>query len=115
MAATEALSATDAVAAAAREAGAAAPAMAAASDETVERALRAMADRLVGAMEPILAANAEDQAAAEANGMSGGLLDRLRLDKARVEAMAAQLNLLAGIPAAQRRRHIRDLDGGLVL
>jgi glutamate-5-semialdehyde dehydrogenase len=108
-------SASEAVAAAARAASAAAPAMAAATDETIERALRAMASRLTDAIEPVLAANAADQAAAETAGMSGGLLDRLRLDKARVEAMAAQLTLLAEVAAPPRRRHVRDLDGGLVL
>jgi len=37
----------------------------------------------------ILSANAQDIAAAEANGLSGAMLDRLRLDPARLEAMAA--------------------------
>src|SRR4051794_15343521 len=109
------VSASEAVAAAARAAGEAVPAMAAAADETIERALRAMAARLLDAVDPILAASARDQSAAEADGMSGGLLDRLRLDQARVEAMAAQLTLLADVPAPSRRRHVRDLGGGLVL
>ncbi|KQM96604.1 glutamate-5-semialdehyde dehydrogenase [Sphingomonas sp. Leaf25] len=46
----------------------------------------------------ILAANAQDVAAAEANGLSGAMLDRLRLDPARLEAMAAGVEAVAGLP-----------------
>ncbi|KQM91473.1 gamma-glutamyl phosphate reductase [Sphingomonas sp. Leaf22] len=46
----------------------------------------------------ILAANAQDIAAAEANGLSGAMLDRLRLDVARLEATAAGVEAVAGLP-----------------
>lgn len=46
----------------------------------------------------ILAANAQDIAAAEANGLSGAMLDRLRLDAARLEATAAGVEAVAGLP-----------------
>lgn len=45
----------------------------------------------------ILTANAQDLAAAEARGLSGALLDRLRLDPARLEAMAAGVEAVAGL------------------
>ncbi len=45
----------------------------------------------------ILAANTQDIAAAEANGLSGAMLDRLRLDPARLEAMAAGVEAVAGL------------------
>ncbi|KQM30136.1 glutamate-5-semialdehyde dehydrogenase [Sphingomonas sp. Leaf10] len=46
----------------------------------------------------ILAANAQDIAQAEVNGLSGAMLDRLRLDPARLEAMAAGVEAVAGLP-----------------
>jgi glutamate-5-semialdehyde dehydrogenase len=47
--------------------------------------------------------------------MSGGLLDRLRLDPSRLSGMAAQITALADVPAEPTRQRVRDLDGGLVL
>ena len=41
--------------------------------------------------------------------------DRLRLDADRLKAMAAQLEILAGVEAEPSARKIRDLPGGLVL
>jgi glutamate-5-semialdehyde dehydrogenase len=107
--------ATAAVVAAARSARAAAGSVAAASDEAVAQALRAMARRLGEASEPVLAANAADHAAAESSGMSGGLLDRLRLDQTRLAAIADQLTGLADIEPEPRHRHLRELGGGLTL
>lgn len=46
----------------------------------------------------ILAANATDIATAEANGLSGAMLDRLRLDAGRLEAMAAGVEAVAALP-----------------
>ncbi len=45
----------------------------------------------------ILAANARDMAAAGASGLSGAMLDRLRLDPARLEATAAGVEAVAGL------------------
>ena len=47
--------------------------------------------------EDILVANVEDVTAAEAKGISGGLLDRLILDDGRVEAMARGLEEVAAL------------------
>jgi len=74
-----------------------------------------MARRLAAGPAPILEANRADVAAAEAGGMSGGLLDRLRLDEARLAGMAEQLNILADVEPEPARRTVRELGGGLVL
>jgi glutamate-5-semialdehyde dehydrogenase len=74
-----------------------------------------MARRLTEAAEPLLAANQTDQEAARSVGMSGGLLDRLRLDEGRLAAMAGQLHALAGVEADPQRTLIRQLDSGLAL
>ena len=63
----------------------------------------------------VLAANAEDMRAAEDGGLPAGVRDRLRLDDARLKAMAAQLEILAGVEPEPASRKIRDLPGGLVL
>jgi len=105
----------EAVTQAARAARAAAGSLAAAPAKTIDEALHAMARRLAAAAPAVLAANARDRAAAEAGGMSGGLLDRLRLDEARLAAMAAQLEILADVEAEPARRTVRALDGGLLV
>ncbi len=46
----------------------------------------------------VLTANREDMRAAESRNLSAALLDRLRLDDDRVEAMAAGLEAVAGLP-----------------
>ena len=63
-----------------------------------DAALHAMADALVEKSEAIVAANGLDVAAAEAAGVGGHLIDRLRLDAGRVEGMAAGLREVAGLP-----------------
>ena len=63
----------------------------------------------------VLAANEADMAAARADGITGALLDRLRLDEARLEAIAGQLRALAPVPAEPSRRTVRELPGGLLL
>ena len=52
--------------------------------ERLDQALRAIADGLVRSSAPVLAANEEDMTAAREAGLGGGLLDRLRLDEARL-------------------------------
>jgi glutamate-5-semialdehyde dehydrogenase len=107
--------ATEAVRAAARAARAAAPSLAAATDEAIDAALAAMSQALTDAAPAVLAANAEDMRAAEANGLPAGVRDRLRLDEGRLKAMAAQLEILAGVEPEPASRKVRDLPGGLVL
>ena len=53
-----------------------------------QAAIACAADALRAAETTILAANAEDMARADASGLSGAMLDRLRLDPGRVAAMA---------------------------
>jgi len=78
-------------------------------------ALRIMADRLSGQPAGVIEANEADLAAARADGLADALLDRLRLNQARLEAMAGQLRALAEVPAEPSRRPVRDLPGGLRL
>ncbi len=61
-------------------------------------ALRAAASEVRAARLELLAANAADMAAAEGLALSGALLDRLRLDEKRIEAMAAGLETVAELP-----------------
>src|SRR5215469_1297901 len=74
-----------------------------------------MATRLRGAAGEVLAANAADVAAGEDAGLGPGLLDRLRLDGARMTEMARQIGLLASAPFPPSEMGIRDLPGGLQL
>ncbi len=72
--------------------------LATATRATKDAALHALADALVANTEEIVAANAEDLARGEANGMKPSLLDRLRLDAARIDGIAAALRELAALP-----------------
>jgi glutamate-5-semialdehyde dehydrogenase len=89
--------------------------LAAAPDEAIGEALRGMATRLGATADEVLAANAADVAAGEEAGLGQGLLDRLRLDGARIAEMARQTGLLAGAPFPPGEVGIRDLPGGLRL
>ncbi|PCD03295.1 glutamate-5-semialdehyde dehydrogenase [Sphingomonas spermidinifaciens] len=59
--------------------------------------LRAAAAAIRDRADAILAANAADIARAEAAGLSGAMLDRLRLDPARLEGVAAGVEAVAGL------------------
>ncbi|MFR9235945.1 MAG: glutamate-5-semialdehyde dehydrogenase [Eisenbergiella massiliensis] len=61
-------------------------------------ALLAVADALTGNCGRILEANGRDVNRAQENGMHPGMVDRLRLTEARVEAMAEGLRQIAGLP-----------------
>jgi glutamate-5-semialdehyde dehydrogenase len=63
-----------------------------------DAALRAMADALDAASTEIIAANDLDVERGRARGMAEGLLDRLRLDQARVSAVGEALRDIAGLP-----------------
>jgi len=58
--------------------------------------LRRMADALIADTAAIIAANAADMERARSNGLSDAMLDRLRLDDARVAGMADGLRQVAG-------------------
>ena len=75
-----------------RQARAAARFLALASTVQKDRALELMAGAVRGQLSRILAANAEDMAEARASGVTGAFLDRLSLDAARLEAIAAAIN-----------------------
>lgn len=80
-----------------REARAAQPLLAQASGEQKNTALRQAAATLREHMADILAANARDLAEAESRGLSAAMLDRLRLDTSRIEAMARGVEEVAAL------------------
>ena len=80
-----------------RRARAAARALALAPVDQKNRALGAMAAAVRGQPSLILAANAEDVAEARAAGVTGAFLDRLALDPARIDAIAAGIEAVRGL------------------
>ena len=87
-----------AVADAARRARSAAGELAVATRAAKDAALHAMADRLVRDGADVLAANLSDVEAAKASGTPDAVVDRLRLDQRRIEAMADGLRQVAVLP-----------------
>ena len=81
-----------------RQARAAALKLSQLTSETKNAILTAMAQGLRDASREILAANAKDIAAGESKGLSSAMLDRLRLDATRLEAIAAALEHVATLP-----------------
>ena len=67
-------------------------------DGAKARALNAIADALDAATADVVAANADDLARGRDSGLSEGLLDRLRLDDARVHALASAVRDVALLP-----------------
>ena len=82
----------------ARRARVAAAELAVATRAVKDGALRAMADAVQDGRDEILAANRLDVEAAAAASTPDSLVDRLRLTVSRVDAMAAGLRELAGLP-----------------
>ncbi len=78
-----------------KRARAAARVLAAMPTVAKSHALLSAAAAIRAASAEIIAANAEDMAAAQASGLSGALLDRLRLDGGRVESAAAGVEAVA--------------------
>ncbi len=72
--------------------------LAAAPSTVKAAALCAGARTLRATQAGILAANVDDVAAGEANGLSGAMLDRLRLNPDRLEGIAAALEAVAALP-----------------
>jgi glutamate-5-semialdehyde dehydrogenase len=81
-----------------RRAKAAAAQLALASGEAKNRALLAQAQAIRARGPAIEAANQRDMEAARAKNLSAALLDRLRLDAKRIEAMAKGLEEIAALP-----------------
>ena len=91
-------SAVEHVAALARRARAASRDLALARRAVKDAALHEMADALVERADEVLEANADDVRRAEGAGTPANVVDRLRLTRTRVEAMADGLRQVAGLP-----------------
>ncbi|MBO0332400.1 glutamate-5-semialdehyde dehydrogenase [Sneathiella sp. CAU 1612] len=65
--------------------------------ETKNKALREAANALRARKDEIMSANAKDMTAASGKGISAALLDRLELNEARIESMAAGLEAIADL------------------
>ena len=82
----------------AQEAKKASRALALASGEQRNQALRAVGQALRAQEAKILEANTQDLAAARTKGLSEAMVDRLRLDHARLEAIAVACEDVAKLP-----------------
>ncbi len=91
------LTPTDIISDMARRARAASAVLARTSTTGKAEALAAAADAIRAAGAEILAANAIDVAQGHANGLSAAMIDRLMLDAARLEGVAAGVNAVAGL------------------
>lgn len=87
--------------------------MAALDTAAKRRLLHAMADQLLLRQGDILQANASDMQAAMAKGTAGAMLDRLRLDPERLQAIAAAVRHVASLedPVGQVTRREQRADG----
>ncbi|WP_296168477.1 glutamate-5-semialdehyde dehydrogenase [uncultured Brevundimonas sp.] len=81
-----------------RRARAASRALELAGADARTRAINGMADALAKRADHVLAANAEDLKAAKAAGMAPAMMDRLALDRARVDGIVRALRTIAAIP-----------------
>ncbi|MCU0779928.1 MAG: glutamate-5-semialdehyde dehydrogenase [Akkermansiaceae bacterium] len=81
-----------------RQARAAAYRLAQLSTAEKDSILRAMATAIRAAAPELLEANAKDLAAGREKGLSSAMLDRLRLDESRVEAIALGIDQVAALP-----------------
>jgi len=88
-------------------------ALATATTAVKDAALLAIAAGVRAATDEIVAANHGDLVAGEEGGLSGGLLDRLRLDPARIEALAAAVEHVVGLtdPVGEHVRGSRLANG----
>ena len=81
-----------------RQARAAAYRLAQLSSDEKNAILRAMASSIRANAATLMQANDKDLAAGVEKGLSAAMLDRLRLDEARIEAMAAGIDQVATLP-----------------
>lgn len=78
--------------------------------------LFAASEALLSNMELVLSANREDVEEAIKNGIKGALIDRLTLDKSRVEAMAEGLRQVAALPdPIGEILQMKTMDSGLTI
>jgi len=100
----------------ARDGRAAQAVLAAMGDEARASALRSAARELRHDHAAILSANARDMAAGAAAGLSPALLDRLRLDRERLDAIGDTVEAVAALPDPTGELISRDVrPNGLVL
>jgi glutamate-5-semialdehyde dehydrogenase len=97
----------------AQQARAAVPALGRADSTAIDHALQTMANRIERQQRALAAANDADVRAATEAGMQPALLDRLRLDEARLAAMSAQLRSLAEVPRLDAVVDRQEVGGGL--
>jgi glutamate-5-semialdehyde dehydrogenase len=69
-----------------------------ATTEQKNAALLCLSERLISAADPILAANRQDVADAEKQGLSAAMVDRLKLTPSRLEGIAADLRQVVELP-----------------
>ena len=81
-----------------KRARAAARALAKLTTQQKNAALNAMAGQVVSDTAAILAANAKDVSKGQADGLSGAMIDRLKLDAKRITAMADGIRQVATLP-----------------
>jgi glutamate-5-semialdehyde dehydrogenase len=99
-----------------RAARKAAHALSLASTDAKNFALLSAAKAIREKAEVILVANAQDVSAAQNNGVAGALLDRLRLDANRIEAMAKGIEEVAALPDPVGRLLARfERPNGLII
>lgn len=86
------------------------------SADAKNQAIEAIAKALEAAAPDILAANAADRAAAQADGIAKPLYDRLKLDESKLQSAIAGVRDVAKLPEAIGAVQIhRELDTGLIL
>ncbi len=82
----------------AERARAASAELASATTADKARALCSVAKAIRGRVDAIISANATDMEAAKANGLTSAMLDRLKLDKDRIEGIAKAVEAVAALP-----------------
>ncbi len=92
-----------------------APTLALTTNEQRNEALVAISRALTERADAILAANREDLAAAEENGVPRVMLDRLTLTAARLDAIAAAVRSLAELPDPLARRETWERPADLTI
>jgi len=90
--------------------------LARATDEEKAAGLRAAAKAIRADAASILEANAKDMAAGEGRGLTGAMLDRLKLDDDRLEAIASAIENVASLPDPVGEEIARtEAPGGMTL
>ncbi|HEY90522.1 MAG TPA: glutamate-5-semialdehyde dehydrogenase [Dehalococcoidia bacterium] len=86
------------------------------SSEIKNQALYNIADDLLSRKDEILAANKQDRKAAKESGMEAAMLDRLMLDKSRLEGIAGDVRTVAELPdPIGETLEMRTLSNGLII